>query len=60
AAEGQPIVSKVNDDWEEEYEDEELIPYEAYNLEAEPVNTEDSGWTVYQRKTRPSRKKKQG
>ncbi|CAG8796180.1 11535_t:CDS:1, partial [Racocetra fulgida] len=43
AAEGQPIVSKVNDDWEEEYEDEELILYEAYNLEAEPVNTEDSG-----------------
>ncbi|CAG8690015.1 7779_t:CDS:1, partial [Racocetra fulgida] len=39
---------KVNDDWEEEYEDEELIPYEVYNLEAKPVNTEDLGWTVYQ------------
>ncbi|CAG8626786.1 726_t:CDS:1, partial [Racocetra fulgida] len=39
---GQPIVSKVNDNWEEEYEDEELISYEAYNLEAEPVNAEDS------------------
>ncbi|CAG8781955.1 13908_t:CDS:1, partial [Racocetra fulgida] len=45
---------------EEEYEDKELIPYEAYNLKAEPVNAKDLGWTVYQRKTRPSRKKKQG
>ncbi|CAG8519695.1 31511_t:CDS:2, partial [Racocetra persica] len=43
AIEGQSIVSKVDDDWEEEYENEELIPYEAYTLEAESNNIEDSG-----------------
>ncbi|CAG8803762.1 1672_t:CDS:2, partial [Racocetra persica] len=55
--EGQPIVSKVNDYWEEEYEDEELISYEAYTLEAESNNIEDSGWTIYQRKPKISCKK---
>ncbi|CAG8806915.1 980_t:CDS:1, partial [Racocetra fulgida] len=41
----QHIVSKVNNDWEEKYKDEELTPYEAYNLEAKFVNAEDSEWT---------------
>ncbi|CAG8836638.1 24891_t:CDS:1, partial [Racocetra persica] len=39
----QPIVSKVDDNWKEEYEDEELISYETYTLEAESNNIEDSG-----------------
>ncbi|CAG8808112.1 16896_t:CDS:2, partial [Racocetra fulgida] len=55
-----PTTYEYNQAAEEEYEDEELTPYEAYSLEAEPVNAEDSGWTVYQRKTRLSCKKKQG
>ncbi|CAG8543589.1 28586_t:CDS:2 [Racocetra persica] len=41
--EGQLIVSKVDDNWEEEYEDEELISHEAYTLEAESNNIKDSG-----------------
>ncbi|CAG8724752.1 21934_t:CDS:2, partial [Racocetra persica] len=43
AIEEQPIVSKVDNDWEEEYEDEELISHEAYILEAESNNIKDSG-----------------
>ncbi|CAG8674469.1 32251_t:CDS:2, partial [Racocetra persica] len=43
AIERQPIVSKVDDDWKEEYKDKELISHEAYILEAESNNIEDSG-----------------
>ncbi|CAG8851032.1 8874_t:CDS:2, partial [Racocetra persica] len=43
AIEGQLIVSKVDDNWEEEYEDEKLISHEAYTLEAESNNIKDSG-----------------
>ncbi|CAG8740433.1 2079_t:CDS:2, partial [Racocetra persica] len=40
----------LKNDWfckEEEYEDKELISHEAYTLEAEFNNIEDSGWTIY-------------
>ncbi|CAG8641458.1 24975_t:CDS:2, partial [Racocetra persica] len=59
AIEGQPIVSKVDDDWEEEYKDKELISHEVYTLETESNNIEDSGWTIYQQKPKISRKKNQ-
>ncbi|CAG8498043.1 9799_t:CDS:2 [Racocetra persica] len=59
AIERQLIVSKVDNNWDEEYKDEELISYEAYTLEAESNNIEDSEWTIYQQKSKISHKKNQ-
>ncbi|CAG8841402.1 12773_t:CDS:1, partial [Racocetra persica] len=43
AIEEQPIVSKVDNNWEEEYEDEKLISHKAYILKAKSNNIEDLG-----------------